>query len=389
MTKAQLMEHFDEAVTTPLLRLADVEAHLHEVLTTGADPGVPWRGRWWAAATAGTTGRPGVFVWNRTEWATVLASYARANNWAEVPAGLTRPLRVAVVSSRVPTHQSAVVGASLQSRIVPTLRLDATDPLADSVRKLNAFRPRLLVGYPSALLPLAAEQDAGRLSIAPVSVVSASEVLTAQTAAVLERAWGTAPFDVYAATETAGIGSPCRYRTRHIHEDLLIVEPVDESGAPVPVGTVGARMLVTVLFARTLPLIRYEMSDRLAVGGRGCACGRSFARLEALEGRREDVLELPGAGGRVRVHPNVFHRVLDEVSVAGWQVVQLSDGLRVRVAGLVPGRSIESVRDGVTADLAAAGVVGTPVQVSVVEHLERTRLGKAPQVQALKRSTGQ
>ncbi len=100
------------------------------------------------------------------------------------------------------------------------------------------------------------------------------------------------------------------------------------------------------------------------------------------------MLELPGAGGRVRVHPNVFHRVLDEVSVAGWQVVQLSDGLRVRVAGLVPGRSVESVRDGVTADLAAAGVVGTPVQVSVVEHLERTRLGKAPQVQALKRSTG-
>ncbi len=178
VTKAQLMEHFDDVVTVPGLRLHDLQAHLAHLVRSGADPGVPWRGRWWAAATAGTTGRPGVFVWDRGEWADVLASYARANDWAENPAGITHPLRVAVVSSRVPTHQSAVVGASLQSPVVPTLRLDATDALADTVSRLNAFRPRLLVGYPSALRPLAAEQRAGRLSITPVSVVSASEVLT-------------------------------------------------------------------------------------------------------------------------------------------------------------------------------------------------------------------
>ncbi|MUN63770.1 phenylacetate--CoA ligase family protein [Kocuria sediminis] len=389
VTKAQLMEHFDEAVTAPGLRRTDVEAHLRELQSTGTDPGTPWRGRWWTAATAGTTGRPGTFVWNRAEWAIVLASYARANDWAEVPAGLTRPLRVAVVSSRVPTHQSAVVGASLQSRMVPTLRLDATDPLPQAVAQLNAFRPRLLVGYPSALLPLAAEQAAGRLAIAPASVVSASEVLAAQTAAAIQAAWGTAPFDVYAATETAGIASPCRYRTRHLYEDLVIVEPVDEVGVPVPAGTVGARLLVTVLFSRTLPLIRYEMSDRVALGPRGCRCGRSFARLETIEGRREDMLECPGAGGPVRVHPNVFHRVLDEVSVAGWQVAQRPDGLRVRVAGLAPGHTVESVRAGVAGALAATGVVDTPVDVGVVTELKRTRLGKAPLVQALQRSTGQ
>ena len=33
-------------------------------------------------------------------------------------------------------------------------------------------------------------------------------------------------------------------------------------------GTFGAKVLVTVLFSRTLPLIRYEMSDRVALRGR-------------------------------------------------------------------------------------------------------------------------
>ncbi|QDG67768.1 phenylacetate--CoA ligase family protein [Pseudarthrobacter sp. NIBRBAC000502772] len=383
VTKADLMAHFDEAVTTPDLRRADLEAHLRSLTESGGDPGVPWQGRWWAAATAGTTGRRGTFIWNRSEWGTVLASYARANDWAGISAGPTRPLKMALVSSRVPTHQSAVVGASLRSRLVPTLRLDVTAPMEDTVAALNRFQPRILVGYASALKPLAAEQHAGRLHISPQGVMSASEVLTPHTAAELEAAWGSAPFDVYAATETAGIASPCTYRNRHVYEDLLIIEPVDQDGNPVPPGTTGARLLVTVLFSRTLPLIRYEMSDSVRLGGRGCPCGRAFTLLGDIEGRLEDILNLPGRQGPVSIHPIVFHHVLDEAGSAGWQVIQEASGLRVLLAGLAPGASIEGVRAAVIGALNAAGVVETRVDVQLADHLERTALGKAPFVRGL------
>ena len=383
VTKADLMEHFDEAVTTPDLSLADLENHLLSLTQSGRDPGLPWKGRWWAAATAGTPGRRGTFIWNRSEWGTVLASYARANDWAGISAGLTRPLKMALVSSRVPTHQSAVVGASLRSGLVPTLRLDVTAPMEETVAALNRFQPRILVGYASALRPLAAEQRAGRLHISPEGVMSASEVLTPHAAAELEAAWGSAPFDVYAATETAGIASPCIYRNRHVYEDLLIVEPVDQNGNRVPPGTTGAKLLVTVLFSRTLPLIRYEMSDTVSLGGRGCPCGRAFTILEGIEGRIEDVLQLPGRAGRVDVHPIVFHHVLDHAADAGWQVIQETYGLRVLVAGLAPGASTEWVRTAVAGALTDAGVVDTEVEVHVVERLERTALGKAPFVRGL------
>jgi phenylacetate-CoA ligase len=383
VTKAELMNNFDEAVTAPNLKLAELENHLRFLTESGGDPGSPWKGSWWAAATAGTTGRRGIFVWNRAEWATVLASYARANDWAGISAGLTKPLKMALVSSRVPTHQSAVVGASLRSGLVPTLRLDVTAPMDETVAALNRFQPRVLVGYASALKPLAAEQRAGRLNISPQGVMSASEILTAQTVADLEAAWGTAPFDVYAATETAGIASPCSYRNSHVYEDLLIIEPVDQAGDPVPQGTTGSRLLVTVLFSRTLPLIRYEMSDTVRLGGRGCPCGRSFTVLEDIEGRTEDVLLLPGMEGKVSVHPIVFHHALDESSVAGWQVIQEPSGLRVLLAGLTPGASAEGVHDAVAGALTAAGVTQTHVDVQVVEHVERTALGKAPLVRRL------
>ncbi|MEO5321600.1 phenylacetate--CoA ligase family protein [Arthrobacter sp. CC3] len=383
VAKADLMEHFDEAVTTPDLRLADLEHHLRSLTEQGGDPGTPWQGRWWAAATAGTTGRRGTFVWNRSEWGTVLASYARANDWAGISAGLTKPLKMALVSSRVPTHQSAVVGASLRSGLVPTLRLDVTAPMEETVAALNRFQPRILVGYASALKPLAAEQRAGRLHISPQGVMSASEVLSPHTASELEEAWGSAPFDVYAATETAGIASPCTYRNRHVYEDLLIIEPVDLAGNPVPPGTTGVKLLVTVLFSRTLPLIRYEMSDTVRLGGRGCPCGRSFTLLEDIEGRIEDILHLPGRQGPISIHPIVFHHLLDEVGSAGWQVIQEPSGLRVHLAGLTPGASTEGVRAAVIRALNEAGVVATPVDVHVVEQLERTALGKAPFVRGI------
>lgn len=384
VTKAELMASFDEAVTDPRLHLADVEAHLADLVSSGGNPGRPWQGRWWAAETAGTTGQRGVFVWDRSEWSTVLASYARANDWAEVPAGLMRPLKVAVVSSRLPTHQSAVVGASLASPFVPTLRLDASASRTETVAALNRFQPRLLVGYASALRPLAAEQQAGRLAIHPQSVMSASEVLSPTAAVEMEAAWGSSPFDVYAATETAGVASACRYRNRHLYEDLLIVEPVDGSGAPVAPGTLAVKLLVTVLFSRTIPLIRYEMTDQISVNGRDCPCGRRFLQISRVEGRLEDVLHLPGRTGKVEVHPLVFHRVLDTAGTTRWQVVQEADGLTILLAGLPPDADPGSLGREVEQALRSAGVVNVPMQVRRVEEIPRTALGKAPLVRALK-----
>jgi phenylacetate-CoA ligase len=134
LTKAQVMEHFDELVTDPSLRLPDVEAHL---VTLGGNE--RFRERYWVATTSGSTGRRGLFLWNFAEWTTVLASYNRSFDWAGSRAGLTHRTKMAVVSSSTRWHQSARVGASVQSPWVPSLRLDSGDPLEDIVERLNGW----------------------------------------------------------------------------------------------------------------------------------------------------------------------------------------------------------------------------------------------------------
>ena len=167
------MERFDDVVTDRDVRLADVERYLETATATDR-----FADRYRVAATGGTTGRRGVFLADAHEWIAVLASYSRAYAWAGLSPGLTDRPRMAVMSSLNPTHQSSIVGATVASRFMPTLRLDAITPMMDIVSALNQFRPDALVGYASILRELAQEQAAGRLLVQPRAVMSASEVLT-------------------------------------------------------------------------------------------------------------------------------------------------------------------------------------------------------------------
>jgi phenylacetate-CoA ligase len=157
-----LMDEFDRVVTRPNVRLTDVERYLAQLRGDEL-----FKDRCYVSATAGMTGRRGIFLWDFREWVQVVSSHNRAFDWAGSTAGLTHRVRTAVVSSTNPSHQSARVGASIHSHWVPTLRIDSGDELASIVARLNAWQPQMLIGYASMLPLLAEEQLADRLAISP------------------------------------------------------------------------------------------------------------------------------------------------------------------------------------------------------------------------------
>ena len=57
LTKAMLMEHFDELVTDPTLRLAVLRAY-----ATQGEAGKRYRNRYWVNATSGSSGHPPRFL---------------------------------------------------------------------------------------------------------------------------------------------------------------------------------------------------------------------------------------------------------------------------------------------------------------------------------------
>jgi phenylacetate-CoA ligase len=243
-------------------------------------------------------------------------------------------------------------------------------------------------GSGDSIVVVAGETETLWLRISPKAVMSASEVLTEESRDKIKRAWNCQPFNVYAATETAGIASECSRHRLHLFEDLVIAEIVDEKNRRVPAGEFGAKLLVTVLFSRTQPLIRYEISDRVMRSDELCDCGMRFALVGGIEGRAEDILRLPArSGGFVRIHPNLFHKILEPLPLQAWQVIEEPDAIRVLLArpeGLVDTLDISSE---IERALQENGALARPIHIERVEEVTKTALGKAPLIRALSSSS--
>ena len=378
LTKAMMMDHFDNLVTDRAIHLRDVQAYMANMRV-----GERFLGRYLINATSGTSGRPGVSIFNSVEWTTMTAAtFFHYKAWMGVKVGLVSRLKTATITSTTPFHMSTNGDVTLRRLRTPLLHLAASSPSASMVERLNAWQPESLIVFAQIGRLLAEEQLAGRLRIAPQTVSTVAEVLTEETRRRMVQAWGERIFNNYAASECGGIGSECdRHRGMHLWGDLLIVENVDRDNRPVPPGVFGDKLLVTALFKRAQPLIRYEFDDSVRMASEACPCGRPFGLIDAVQGRVSEILSFPGvAGGSVQVHPVVVCQIMDTLPVSGWQVVQEADGLHVLLSGIHGTVDEEQFRGLLQQAIASQGAVAPGIDIRLVPSIPQTAAGKTPLV---------
>ena len=371
VTKAMLMERFDEWVTDPRLRLSEIEAHLERVRDDEL-----YLGAYRCMPTGGTTGRKGVFVYDRDEWRECLSAFLRCSELMGLRPRLGRRPRVATIGATSPLHMTARFSLSTDLGLYAVRRLDARTPLGELVAALNEHRPEYVLGYPSMASLLAVEQLEGRLRITPRVVCTTSEVRTGEMTANIRAAWGVEPFDVYGTTEGFYAGDCEHHQGMHVFEDLGLIEVVDARDDPVPDGVAGARLLVTSFIKRTQPLLRYEISDMVALTTAPCPCGRPLARMVSLDGRSDDILRMTGADGRtIGVHPHTLKSPMAALpELRQYKIVHDDDGLHVLVVlrDAAPADDVSSRIDAtLRSELLAAGVADTRLEVSIVAELPR------------------
>ena len=380
LTKKELMQSWDDIVTDRSLHLQDIQRFLDGVQGLEA-----YRNRYYAFATGGTTGLKGVTVYSKKEFLRWFAMTSRTTRWTGMRFSLRERPRMAIVQSVLPWHVAGGA-AFIRLPLVRMLPLDTTEPLPQLVQKLNDFQPHVLGGFAGNIHLLAQEQIAGRLRIAPRTVSTTAETLKKEARQDIEKAWGTKPFDVYGSTETAEAASECQeHRGLHIYEDMVILEVVDENNRPVPPGTFGSKVLVTVLWTQTLPLIRYEISDHVKLSTQPCPCGRTFQLIEEVEGREEQVMFLEGKSGEeARIEPDLFFDQMVRLPIDGWQVVQeRKDAITFLVlrphAEFKEAEFLKRMGD----EFEKLGAKRPALKVEVVDELRRTKLGKMITIQAL------
>ena len=357
VTKQQLMARFDDVVTDRTVTRREVDAFL-------ADPkniGFPFHGRYQVATSSGSTGHPGVFV---------LDELARALSVAipRIRGGLTswygprQTLRFVRSGRRYALIDvgGGPYGAvtSLEwarrehSRTAKAMRfVSVLDPLDRQVTELNEFRPRALGGYPSAIFLLAREQAAARLRIDPLFIILVGETVTGPTRQFIEATFRCRTYEEYGTTENGVIAIGCSEGWLHANTDWYILEPVDAEYQPVPPGTLSHTVLVSNLANRVMPFIRYDQGDSVLVRPDRCPCGSAFPALR-VQGRTDDMLELPAAGDKssVTLPPLGIVTLIEEApDVYRVQVVQQSPSMLEIRLQLASGTNSEAVWAGVAA----------------------------------------
>jgi phenylacetate-coenzyme A ligase PaaK-like adenylate-forming protein len=362
MTKSELMDHFEDALTDRRVTRALCERAL---AATKHEP-QPLFDAYFCLSSGGSSGRRGVFVKDVEAWTEFSLSLNRsATRRIARAGGPPGEGEIALIASGSAVHSTGAARAwTAGSSFIRFSSVPVTLPLPEMVERLDALQPVGLYGYPSVIARLAREQREGRLRIAPESIRTTSENLVAEWRTAISEAFGAPIVDTYGTTEgLTGVSEPDE-SFFSFNSDACILELVDAAGAPVPPGVASARILVTNLENRIQPLIRYEIGDRFVrqpdAQGHGYLCAR-------VEGRADEVLRF----GKVEIHPLVIRSVLVKTpEVSDYQVRQTARGIELTAQAEVA-LETEPLRLELIASLASAGLHDPEVEVRAVPALER------------------
>jgi phenylacetate-CoA ligase len=371
MTKDDLMGNFDQIVTDPRVRLADVNAHIAQL-----DGDAYFRDELHAVASGGSSGMRGVFVWGWDAWAAVQLTAMRRTLLDRIgdPELVSRPAVAMIVAAENATHFTSALSETFATGAIETHRFRVGLPVAEIVAGLNAVGGDNLVTYPSMLAHLVGEARAGRLQIQPRRILTMAEPLLPETRKAAEETWQAPVANMWGTSEAGVTAIGCFKGTgMHLSDDLVIVEPVDANGDPVPVGVRSHKVYVTNLFNPLMPLIRYEISDEVTLLDEPCACGSVHQRIADIEGRNDDTFLYEDG---VSVHPHLFRSTLArEPAISEYQVRQTRDGAEIVACAEGP-FDVERLTRKLQEALASSGCREPVVTVTVVERIPRLATGK-------------
>lgn len=283
------IQSLDDLRFLPVLTKRDIQDHSAELLASS----VPEECRS-INHTGGSTGSPLQFWVDKERYGSRRASTDRHDMWA----GLRPGDWCAVLWGSIYDMGTASIPPVTwkQRLLYRTLMLNTSvvskSDLDEYIALLRRYRPRRLKAYAQSAAMFARYcRDTGADDIRFDSIITSAEVLLPEARLLIEETFGGRVFNRYGCREVSMIASECEHHTGlHINADALIVEIDPIPGGPPNSG----RVLVTDLYNRSMPLIRYEIGDVARwENHEPCPCGRNLPRLASVEGRITDFLRLP------------------------------------------------------------------------------------------------
>ncbi len=301
---------------------------LEKDLLRSDSPDIRSSERFWRVekkTTSGSTGHP-VTVWkNREALARERGATWRAYEWAGISVAAPQALlwgRSLTLSGRI---RSRALDFFANRMRLPMFGITES-VLERYAEDISRFRPEYLYGYVSGIKSFVMFLDSTgrRLPDSVTCIVTTSELLDAATRQYLSDSTGLPVFNEYGCGEVGSIAHDCELGKLHIMSDNLLLESVPSPELPDGFG----ELVVTDLFNKVMPLIRYRLGDLGVISSTQCACGRPFPVLDRIVGRAYDTIH--DADGRA-FHPEAVLYIFEKlrrsgVSLPAYQAIQRCAG---------------------------------------------------------------
>ncbi len=258
-------------------------------------------------ASSGTTGKPVVAGYTKND----VARWTELTARVLAAAGVTKDdvvqitLAYGLFTGGFGFHYGAEhIGAS----VIPS----SSGNTRRQIAIIQDYKTTTLVGTPSYALYLADAMDEMGVNANALGLKYAlcgAEVWSESMRRQIQDRLKVAATDNYGLSEVMGpgIAGECLERQGlHLNEDHFLVEVVDPGTCePVAPGEVG-ELTLTTLTKEAFPLIRYRTGDLTRLLPGACACGRTFARMDRVLGRADDMFTVKG----VNVFPSQVEAIL-------------------------------------------------------------------------------
>jgi phenylacetate-CoA ligase len=273
----------------PIITKKDFQINIDEILTGGLK-----KSELHIHNTSGSTGTPFYFAKDK---------FCHALNWAEIDYHLLKH-GINIGSSKqarfygIPLSGIKYYKERLKDFLANRVRFPVFD-LSDEklAAVLSEFRKNkfeYVNGYTSSLVIFAKfliERNIVLKDVCPsIKVVfPTSEVVDDIDRKTMERGFGVSVRNEYGAAELDILAFEDEEGDFVLNEETLFIEILDDKNQPVEAGIEG-KVIVTSLYNKAMPFIRYEVGDRAVLTGKLKNGNRV---LERVVGRTNDIIKLP------------------------------------------------------------------------------------------------
>ncbi|HAC88301.1 MAG TPA: hypothetical protein DCF95_10190 [Gammaproteobacteria bacterium] len=319
--------------------------------------------------TSGSTGTPLTLAVNERTYKMAMALVVDHEEFHGVAFGARRATFAGRMVQRAsdPTPPFSRLNKAENQRLYSSYHLNtATFP---AYRKdLDAFAPKELIGYPSAIAELAGYYAATGTApqFQPTAIITNSETLLAWQRERIECVFGCPVRDYYGTAEYVIFAGQDKHGIYQCNPTLGVTEVLPDSK-----GELTGDVIATTLTNTCMPLLRYRVGDSATLTAREGLAEVSQSCLASINGRIDDYIETPD-GRKIGRIDHIF-KGLSGISEA--QVIQKApDRCVVKIASTKNNSAVDFQI--IISNLQDRTFPNMNVEIEIVDHIPKGPNGK-------------